>query len=386
MQSAVNKRITSIDILRGIVMVLMALDHTRDFFSNFQHAPTDLEHTNTAMFFTRWITHFCAPVFIFLSGSSAFLSMRKGKTKGQAALFLLSRGIWLIILEMTFVRFGWLFNLNYQLVVAQVIWAIGWSMVCLSLLIFLPLPLLAIISLFIIGTHNFFLDGIAASQFSDNKLWWYLLHEQNGATVGNTMFFVAYPLIPWIAVMSLGYCFGKILLLEERRRNTYLYGIGLIAILLFIILRYNNLYGNPGNWYAQGSLTKSIMAFLNCEKYPPSLLYLLMTLGPAIALMPVLEKARGMVADFFMVFGKVPMFYYLLHLYIIHGMAVLLGFLRGFSINSFTRGSFNLPEGWGYGLPGVYLAWALAIGLLYFPCRWFMRVKMRRKDWWLSYL
>jgi uncharacterized membrane protein len=385
MSTTLNKRIVSIDVLRGIVMVLMALDHTRDYFTNFKFSPTDLEHASTAMFLTRWITHFCAPVFIFLSGSSALLSLQKGKSKNEAALFLLKRGLWLILLEVTVVRFGWLFNLDYNFVFVQVIWAIGWSMVCLSALIYLPLRWLTALSLLVICSHNL-LDGIHSEQFGANAIWWDLLHEQNGVKIGGSTFFVAYPVIPWIAVMSLGYCFGKILLFEERKRNKLLYQIGLGAIALFIALRFLDIYGDPLHWQVQDTWEKSVLSFINCEKYPPSLLYLLMTLGPAVTLLPLLEKARGAIGKFFMVYGKVPMFYYILHLYLIHGMALAVGLLNGIPASNFTSGFNNPAEDWGYGLPGVYLAWCIAILILYFPCRWFVKVKERRKDWWLGYL
>ena len=385
MSLTVTKRIVSVDVLRGIVMVLMALDHTRDYFSNFAFSPTDLEHASTAMFLTRWITHYCAPVFIFLSGSSAFLSLQKGKTKKEASLFLLKRGVWLILLELTIVRFGWMFNVDYQVVIVQVIWAIGWSMVFLSMFIFLPLRLLAVLSLLVIFGHNM-LDGIHGQQFGSNAIWWYLVHEQNGGQIAGSNYFVAYPLVPWIAVMALGYCFGKLLLIEEGRRNVLLYQLGLGAILLFVVLRWGNFYGDPRDWQPQAAWWRSVLSFIDCEKYPPSLLYLLMTLGPAIAVMPLLEKTRGFFSRFFQVYGKVPMFYYILHLYLIHAMAMALGLIKGFPFTYFTHGFFDPAPNWGYGLPGVYLAWVIAILLLYFPCRWFVRIKRERKDWWLGYL
>lgn len=379
-------RIAAIDILRGIVMVLMALDHTRDFFSSARYSPTDIEQTNAFMFFTRWITHYCAPVFIFLSGTSAFLSLQRGKTRGQASLFLLKRGIWLILLELTLVRFGWLFNLEYTMIFVQVIWAIGWSMVFLSALLYLPLRWLAVLSLAIIAGHNL-LDGIRAAQFGDNALWWNLLHEQDGGKIGNVRFFVAYPLVPWIAVMALGYCCGSIMRLEAPQRHRLLTRMGIGCMAAFVVLRLLNLYGDPTPWQEQDTLTKTILSFLNVEKYPPSLLYLLMTLGPALVALPLLERVKAAaIARFFTVFGKVPMFYYLIHIYTIHGLALLLGLAMGFPLSQFTNGFFGGESDWGFGLGGVYLAWAIVIALLYLPCRWFMQVKARRKDWWLGYL
>ena len=384
-QALQNSRIRSVDILRGIVMVVMALDHTRDFFSNFTHNPTDLEYTTTAMFFTRWITHYCAPVFIFLAGTSAYLSLSKKKDKNSAALFLLKRGIWLIILELTIVRFGWMFNLDYAHVVMQVIWAIGWSMVFLAGLIYLPFYAILSIGLLMIFGHNA-LDGIQAETMGSGGFLWNVLHNPDIVKSGGNNYYVFYSLVPWIGVMATGYCFGK--LLQQPNRDKLLYITGTSAIVLFIVLRSTNLYGDPYPWTVQDSWDKTLLSFLNCNKYPPSLLYLCMTLGPAIFLMPLLDKMNNAVGRFFKVFGTVPMFYYILHIYLIHGMALALGMMLGLPANYFTDSGmmFTGRPGWGYDLPGVYLAWAIAVLLLYFPSRWFMKVKQQHKKWWLSYI
>lgn len=378
-------RIVSVDILRGLVMIIMALDHTRDFFSSFPYSPTDLAHTNVAMFFTRWITHFCAPVFVFLSGTSVQLSMQRGKSRKQVALQLFTRGIWLVFLELTVVRFGWMFNIDYTLVIAQVIWVIGWSMVILSALIFLPIRVLCVLSLVIIFGHNL-LDGIHAETAGGD--WWYLLHERGYIAYdeGRGMA-VVYPLIPWVAVMSAGYCFGKLLLQPIKQRNKFLYLVGGGAILLWLVLRWLNIYGDPTPWTQQEESWYTLLSFLNCTKYPPSLSYLLMTLGFAILVMPLLEKINSRYTNPIAVYGKVPLFYYLLHIYLIHGMALLLAVCIGFPAALFTSSGWNFHEsGWGFGLPGVYGFWLLAVWLLYWPCRWFMQVKSRYKKWWLSYL
>ena len=385
----ITKRIVSIDILRGIVMVIMALDHVRDYFSSFKaYDALDLQHASTAMFFTRWITHFCAPIFVFLSGTSAFLSIRRGKTKKEASLFLLSRGIWLIILELTIVRFGWQFNIDYSLVFVQVIWAIGWSMIFLALFIFLPLPAIATIALIIIFGHNA-LDGIHATQFGASGPFWNILHEQGQISYGNhDTLFVLYPLVPWIGVMAAGYCFGSIMLKPQHQRDKTLYAIGISAIVLFIILRATNVYGDPFPWQAQPTWSRSVLAFIKCQKYPPSLLYLLMTIGPAITAMPLLEKLNNGFGKFFTVYGRVPMFYYVLHIYLIHSMALITGLIMGFPSHIFTdNGAIFRPDnGWGFSLPIVYLYWATTVLLLYYPCRWFMQYKANNKKWWLSYI
>jgi len=383
-----SKRILSIDILRGIIMIIMALDHTRDFFSDFRKFdPLDLQHANTFMFFTRWITHFCAPVFVFLAGTSVFLSLSRGKTKKQMAWQLLTRGLWLVILEVTIVRFGWAFNFDYHLIFLQVIWAIGCSMIVLSLLIFLPRQVILFIALTLIFGHNYF-DKKHAADLGMNEMFWDFLHVQTRVSFDKAYgAFIIYPLIPWIGVMAAGYCFGAIFKKEEKLRNQWLYGIGIGAILLFILLRFINQYGDPNPWRVQNNGT-TILSFLKCAKYPPSLLYLLMTLGPAITLLPILEKISGKAANFFLVYGRVPMFYYILHIYIIHGLALITGIILGMPTKIFTSNGtlFDPNLKWGFSLPVVYLYWIATILILYYPCRWFMRVKATNKKWWLSYL
>ncbi|WP_276133417.1 DUF1624 domain-containing protein [Polluticoccus soli] len=387
MSATHHKRIISIDILRGIVMVIMALDHTRDFFSDFHHNPTDLQYAGTAMFFTRWITHFCAPVFVFLAGTSAYLSLRKCPTKGVTSRFLITRGIWLIILEMTVVRFGWQFNVDYTQVFVQVIWAIGWSMIFLAGLIWLPMPAILTIGLAMITGHNL-LDPIHASRFGDDAIWWNLLHESDLTRIGGLNVMVIYPLIPWIGVMATGYCFGTIFRKEENARNKWLYGIGLSAIVAFILIRYINIYGDPTPWASQPTAWHTFLSFINCTKYPPSLLYLLMTIGPAIMALPVLEKMRNSAGRFFTVYGRVPMFYYILHIYLIHAMAIVVALLMNVPIADFMSNEhlFDPKPGWGFSLPWVYAYWLLTVAILYLPCRWFMNVKATHRKWWLSYV
>lgn len=383
-----NKRILSIDILRGIIMIIMALDHTRDYFSNFSHNPTDLQYASTPMFFTRWITHFCAPIFIFLSGASAHLSLSRGKTKSEASIFLLKRGFWLLLLEVTVVRTGWMFNLDVLHPVGQVIWAIGWSMICLATLIHLPRWLILTVSLAMIFGHNL-LDGIHAETFGDNALLWRVVHEFGYTPFGDDAgLMIIYPLVPWIGVMAAGYCFGAIMQLEQQKRDKALYRLGIGAIVLFIALRFTNVYGDASKWELQTHWWRTVLSFLNCSKYPPSLLYLLMTIGPAITVLPLLEKANNKLTNIFSIYGKVPMFYYILHIYLIHGIAILVAVMMNVPTDYFTDSEkiFSPKPGWGFGLNIVYCFWLLAVSLLYLPCRWFANIKATHKKWWLSYL
>lgn len=383
-----NARIRSVDLLRGIVMVLMALDHTRDYFSNYFGDPANLSQTTTGLFITRWITHFCASVFVFLAGSSAYLSLHKKQDKKHASLFLFKRGIWLILLELTVIKFGWTFNFSYSVIVLQVIWAIGISMICLAVLIHLPFKAILGISIVLIAGHNL-LDSIQVNPASAWNIPWHIIHQSGTVPLeNNSVLFVIYPIIPWIGVMSLGYCFGKVLKYQPAKRDKHLYLIGSISIILFIVLRASNIYGDPAPWQSQKSPTFTILSFINCTKYPPSLLYLLMTLGPAILIMPLLEKMSGWTSRFFTIFGRVPLFYYALHIYLVHAMAIIVALTQNIPAEIFMDNNtvFAPKENWGYGLIGVYLAWAIAILLLYFPSRWFMYVKLNHKKWWLSYL
>jgi uncharacterized membrane protein len=378
-QQPKTNRILSIDVLRGLIMVIMALDHVRDFYSNVQFNPLDLTQTSPQLFLTRWITHFCAPIFVFLSGTSAFLSLAKGKTKKQQSLFLLSRGLWLIFIELAVINLLWSFDITYSFLGVQVIWAIGWSMIFLAALIFLPTIYIAVIGLIIVFGHNAF-DNFHVQ--GSGKLFWMILHEQGPYPISkNWGFFVMYPIVPWIGVMALGYSFGTLFKLEVAQRTKWLLSIGTACIVLFITIRYTNMYGDKNLWVAQDSWWKTILSFIDCTKYPPSLLYLLMTLGPAMFLLVLFEKMSNPATRFVAVYGRVPFFYYLLHLIIIHGSAVIIAAMLGKTVVDPLQ-----TQTWGFGLVGVYTAWVIIIAALYLPCKWFMQVKARRKDWWLSYL
>ncbi|HUI09688.1 MAG TPA: heparan-alpha-glucosaminide N-acetyltransferase domain-containing protein [Bacteroidota bacterium] len=381
-------RLDSIDLLRGLVMVIMALDHVRDYFTNVRFDPLDLTQTTGALAFTRLVTHFCAPVFVFLAGTGAYLSLSRGKSRGQLAKFLLTRGLWLIVLELTVVRLGWEFNFNYSLAFVQVIWAIGWSMIALAALVFLPLRIAGLIGVAMIVTHNL-TDSVDPGRLGIFGWPWQVLHAGGFIPYApGRLFLVAYPLIPWIGVMAAGFAFGEVFKTDAEKRKRLLYGIGGCMVLLFVALRSWNIYGDPTPWSVQATGILSVVSFLNCQKYPPSLLYLLMTLGPAIALLPLLEKWKGKTAGFFLVYGRVPMFYYILHLFLFHTLALATAALMGFDTGFLFGNPFGSrwPDAWGFGLAGVYAFWALTVLLLYPLCRWFSLLKQRRKDAWLSYL
>ena len=379
-------RLVSIDVVRGIVMVLMVLDHTRDFFSVARFAPTDLAQTTPALFFTRWITHFCAPAFVFLAGTAAFLTGNRGRTRPELARFLLTRGLWLIVLEVTLVRLGVTFNVTYDLIFLQVIWAIGVSMIVLAGLVFLPRRAIAAFAIVTIAGHNL-LDGVGREAFGELGFLWTVLHVQSFEERWGLAVAVIYPLIPWVGVMAAGYALGPVFLLQRQRRRRILLIAGLAVTAGFVVLRALNVYGDPDPWSPQGDPVFTVLSFLNTEKYPPSLLYLMMTLGPMLAALTLFDREPGPLTRPLVVFGRVPLFFYLLQWPLVHGMALGLAALRGQPTDHlFQSVPFGYPEGYGYGLPVVYLVWALAILLLYWPCRWFAELKRRRRDAWLSYL
>jgi uncharacterized membrane protein len=399
-----RKRIDSIDLLRGIVMVIMMLDHTRDFVHNagFFFDPTDLTRTNTALFLTRWITHYCAPVFVFLAGTGAYMQFVRGKSKRDLSRFLVTRGLWLIVLELTLVRLGAFFSLDYRFLgVLQVIWVIGVSMIILAALIHLPLSVIAAFGILMIALHNL-LDRFRATPWQGpgtpipsvgGKLWM-VLHQQGGYPIDgwpSPLLFVIYPLIPWIGVMAVGYAFGAIFQMDAARRRKFLLTIGGLATALFIIIRAIDRYGDPAKWSRQKNAVFTVLSFINTTKYPPSLLFLLMTLGPAIAALAWFEVVdRGVISRFFITFGRVPLFFYLLQWPTAHLIAVLLNWIFGKPVAWLFMSPLQLfanpPQGQGFSLFVVYLSWIAGVAFLYPLCKWFAGVKGRRRDWWLSYL
>lgn len=387
LKQSASGRIESIDILRGLVMILMAVDHTRDFISNAHFNPTDLALTTPGYFFTRWITHFCAPVFVFLAGTSAFLYGRRVSSKKELAKFLFIRGVWLVIIELTLVRFGWQFNFDYSYVWIQVIWVIGISMITLSGLIYFSIRTIAVFGAAMIFLHNL-LDGINAEQFGPFKLLWILLHEEGFVTFGSSGFFWSvYPAIPWIGVMAAGYAFGTFYLKPVEERKKIFLQIGAAAAMLFIVLRAVNIYGDPVPWSQHDSFVYSFMSFLNCEKYPPSLSFLLMTLGPAIISLTFFEKIKTGWKKFVLVFGRTPLFFYIIHVPVIHLIAVLIAAVSGLNATFMFTNLFpeDWPAGFGYGLPGVYIVWIVVLILTYPLCKRFLELKAEKKYKWLAY-
>jgi uncharacterized membrane protein len=378
-------RLTSIDTLRGLVMIVMALDHTRDFFASGGFNPRDV--TDTALFLTRWVTHFCAPTFIFLAGISAYLYGFQRKNTGEVSRFLLTRGLWLVLVEFTVVRLGWSFDLHFNYFVAQVIFAIGVSMVALALFVHLPRAAIGFIGLAMIAGHNAF-DGVKAEQLGAAAPLWHFLHQPGLFDIApGVKFFVLYPLIPWIGVMAAGYALGPVFTQERSARVQQLFMLGAAVTLGFFILRATNLYGDPAPWAIQDSLLATVLSFINCEKYPPSLLYLSMTLGPVLMLVAALERVRGPIADWIATFGRVPFFYYVVHIFLLHALAIAFAWATIGDIGwLFGSMAGRKPAAYGLSLAGIYAVWLAVVVALYPLCRWFAGLKRRRAEWWWSYL
>lgn len=377
-------RIASVDLLRGLVMIVMALDHVRNYFATTAGPPEALADPGLALFLTRWITHFCAPVFVFLAGVSAWL-YRKNTGAGDAELrrFLISRGAWLVVAEFLLINPLWPLWIDGY-VVGQVIWAIGWSMVVLGLALPLGRRAIGMLGLLIVFGHNL-LDGISAEAAGALSPLWMFLHEEGLVELAEGWhLYIVYPVLPWIGVMMTGYAAGW-LLTDGRdwKRTAYLAGGSAVA--LFVLLRVTNLYGNPADFAAGATLAESIIHFLNVEKYPPSLQYLLMTLGPALLLMPVLERWNGRAADRVSVFGRVPFFYYVLHFALIYAAAIAWSYARYGQAFWWFRGEAAFPPEYHFNLASAYVVWVLVVAALYPACRWYAGVKRRRRDLrWLS--
>jgi len=390
-----SSRINNLDLLRGIVMVIMALDHVRDFFHYgmlFGPDPTDLTTTTTGLFFTRWITHYCAPIFVFLAGTSAFLY---GRTRSAAQLsrFLWTRGLWMIFVELVVVGFGWEFDPLFRLNILGVFWAIGVSMLALSALVHLPYRAILLLGIAIVGLHNL-LDHVSIPMTGIWGTLFNFLHRESFVPYGEgRMLFIVYPVLPWIGTMALGYALGRLyspeISSEQRKRALLRLGFG--AVLFFIGLRSLNSYGDMKPWLDQPTALFDLLSFLNTTKYPPSLLYLCMTLGPALLFLGFTEGRSLKWGDRIIVFGRVPFFYYMLHIYLIHALSVVAMVIQGHAwtdgiIEPGVPGSGVLADR-GFPLWVVYLVWVSVVGALYFPCRWYARYRSENKEkWWLSYL
>lgn len=379
-------RIESVDVVRGLVMILMALDHTRDFFGS-RVDPTNVASTTGALFFTRWITHVCAPTFFLLTGTGAALSLGR-KTTAELSRFLVTRGVWLIFLEAVVVRsLGLQFNFDYNTTILEVIWALGWAMIALAAFVWLPRKAIAAISLALIVGHNL-LDGIRSA----NPFWVFLHRPGFLVPPPGHVVFAAYPIVPWIGVTAIGFVLGGIYSWDAERRRTFLLRMSLALPVAFLALRLANVYGDPSRWSPQPTPSHTLISFFNATKYPPSLLFLLMTLGFTMLGLYTFDRGVPRLLKPALTYGRVPLFYFLVHLPLIHLFVVAIGYARYGSIHwffdspSLDKYPFEMPPGWGYSLPFVYAMWALVVILLYPVCAWFARVKARNKSPWLSYL
>jgi uncharacterized membrane protein len=382
-----SRRLTSVDTLRGIVMIIMALDHVRDFFGVPGLNPTNVAQTTVPLFLTRWITHICAPTFFLLTGTGAFL-LGARRSRPELSRFLLTRGVWLIVLEVTVLRcLSYQFNFDYQVTLLIVIWALGWAMIVLGALVWLPPSVVLAVGVVMIAGHNL-LDSVR----STNPLW-IILHAP-GFVVNRPGFvvFATYPLIPWVGVTAVGYALGQIYRWSAEQRKALLLRVGLGLIAAFLALRAINVYGDPSRWSAQASTAMTVVSFLNATKYPPSLLFLLMTLGPALLILRALDTGTPRWLGPAVTFGRVPLFYFVGHFTLIHVLAVIVCYAQNRAIHwmfeSPNLGAypFTPPPGWGVSLPLVYLVWIVVVVSMYPLCVWFASIKARRTDAWLRYL
>ncbi len=381
-------RLDSIDLLRGLVMAIMALDHTRDFFQTPLPDPMDAAQTWPALFFIRWITHFCAPTFVFLAGVSGHL-MRVRKPIPELRHFLWTRGLWLIFLELTFIRcFGWFFNFNYLFSVGQVIWAIGWSMIVLSWLLRFSTRWVGLAGVLIIALHNL-TDPIKAEQFGPFWWLWRVLHDRKPMEIWpGHFFFPQYPLLPWIGIMLAGYGFGEVFPWGEQTRRRAVLRTGLALVTGFVVIRWLNVYGDPRPYQQFPEAMRTLFSFLNCMKYPPSLLYVLMTLGPALVLLSQLPDTAPRWLKPLVTLGRVPMFFYLMHVPLLHGTGVLFALATGFDADWMwgRPGDHPVPKEFGLGILGVYLVWLAAMAIMFPFCAWFAEKKRQSGSKLLSYL
>jgi uncharacterized membrane protein len=389
--SSERPRIDSIDLLRGLIMIVMALDHSRDFFGDLAASPTDLSTTTPALFFTRWITHFCAPVFFLLTGVGARLMLER-TSRSALSRFLFTRGLWLLFLDVVVMRFALQFNLDYHVTVITVLWGLGWAMIALGVLIWLPPWAIAAFGIVLVAGHNA-LDELDPASFGILSPLWMVLH-QPGIVLNNgrALVVVSYVLIPWIGVTALGYVLGAAYRWSAASRQRLLSRLGVGLVAGFLALRFANVYGDPLPWSWGKSSLWTVMSFLNTNKYPPSLLFLMMTLGPAILLLRACDARTPALLRPALIIGKVPLFFYIVHFYLIHVLAVVASYVRFGTVREMFQSPdlghfpFSAPPGWNLGLPMVYLVWMVVVLALFPMCYWYAGFKRRRNDWWLSYL
>ncbi|HVK96875.1 MAG TPA: heparan-alpha-glucosaminide N-acetyltransferase domain-containing protein [Flavisolibacter sp.] len=384
-------RIDAIDLLRGLVMIIMALDHTRDFFHSeaLLNDPLNLATTTPALFLTRFITHFCAPVFVFLAGTSAFFQSLR-KSKSQLSGFLIKRGLWLIFVELFIISFSVTFDVSYSFVVLQTIWAIGASMIILGLVLYLPFAAILTLGLLIVMGHNV-LDFYEAGKANKFSLFYQFMHVQGLFKISDAhTVVIMYPLLPWAGLMMLGFSFGKIYqMFNENERRKALTYMGVSIIALFIILRAINVYGDPEPWSAQKDSLFSFLSFINVHKYPPSLLFMAVTIGPALLFLAWVGDTKTTLGKIITVYGRVPFFYYVIHFFLLHILTTIFFFGKGYTITDGLKAApfkFTFPPGDGFSLWVVYAVWLFIVIALYPLCKWFSEYKKTHKQWWLSYL
>jgi uncharacterized membrane protein len=381
-------RFEAVDLLRGLVMVLMVLDHTRDFFGDMTLEPTDLSKATPAMFLTRWVTHFCAPTFAFLAGVGVYLAGIRGRSRDGLARYLATRGLWLIFLELTVVNFGLSFNPAPKTLYLLVFWSIGGSFLLMSGLVFLPSRVVGAVGVLLIATYSLIeLPSLSPDARGPLQTLSVLLLQRGALPLpGGMILIVGYPLLPWFGVVAAGYGFAEVIRLRPERRRRVMLATGLGLTLAFVALRTWGVYGEPSAWTSERTPILTALEFLNCTKNPPSPLFLMMTLGPAIVAMAAFDwvGARGPFGRALLTLGRVPLFFFLLQWYVIHPLAILAALARGFPVDWFF--ATPPPPGWPLGLPAIYALWVVVLALMYLPCRWFAGVKQRHRDGWLSYL
>jgi uncharacterized membrane protein len=380
-----SARLASIDIVRGAIMVLMALDHVRDYVTNVRFRPEDLSQASPALFFTRWVTHFCAPGFFLLAGIGIGLRQLRGGTKAELSRFLVTRGLWLLVLELIITPVGWRFNFHLLPAYAVVLWALGWSMILMAAIIHLPRWAVILGSLVMIATHNLF-DRVTPQSLGAFGPIWQVLHVPGFVIPGQLL--IAYPLIPWLAVMALGFGLASSYKWDSDQRRVFFISCGIVATALFADLRAQSKFGDPAPFQHLSTVGLTLASYFNVLKYPPSLLFLLMTLGPTLIALAFAEQRDNRFTRWLAVYGRVPMFYYVVHIFVVHALAVLIAHQQG---GVWTRipavdDPASIPAWYGLSLPGVYVAWAVVVLLMYYPCKAMGRLKANRQSWWLSYL
>ena len=382
--AAGRPRVAAIDVVRGLAVVLMALDHTRDYTTALRFQPEDLSQTSLAVFLTRWVTHFCAPTFVLLAGVGIGLASRR-QSPADLRRFLVTRGLWLLVLELVVTPIGWQFGFEPLPAFALVLWALGWSMIVMAALVGLPRPALATLGLAIVAGHNL-TDGLRPAAFGALAPLWQALHVPGFLWPGGI--FIGYPLLPWLGVMMLGVAAAELWTWDAGRRRRALIGVGAASLVLFALLRAMNGYGNPAPWRPQSTTALTIVSFLNVLKYPPSLQFLLMTLGGTAIALAVAERAQGTVARLLTTYGRVPLFFYVGHIFVVHAVAVLIAFAQSGTwrrIQAVTHPE-AIPPWFGLSLPGVYVTWACVVAAMYVPCRALDHRKSTRAAWWWRYV